>query len=69
MLKHVCRGVHSGEQETLEAKARGEDVRRASEIAGESRNCQASKLVGRRHCDSDVLAAKAAGYEQSSGLR
>ena len=44
-------------------KARGEDVRRASETAGESRSCQAKKLAGKRHCDSDVLATKAAGHE------
>ena len=34
MLEHVSWGVDSREQETLEAKARGEHVRRVFEIAG-----------------------------------
>ena len=46
ILEHGCNGVDSREQETLAAKARGEDVRRSSEIAGKSRSCQASKLAG-----------------------
>ena len=33
MLEHGCQGVNSHEQETLEAKARVEHVRRATEIA------------------------------------
>ena len=69
MLEHVCRGVDSREQDTWEDKARGEDVGRASEVAGKIRICQASKLAGRRHCDCDVLATEAARHEQSSKLR
>ena len=36
MLEHGCQGVDSHEQEALEAKARGEHVRRATEIAVKS---------------------------------
>ena len=68
MCKHVGRCVNSRSQEAQEAKTRGEDVRRTIEIARESEGCQAQKLEGRRHRDSEHWPA-AEGCKQSSELR
>ena len=68
MLENVCWRVRSRYQEALEAKARGEDVRRPSEIAGTSEGCQAQKLAGRGHRDGECWP-EAKGYKKLSNLR